>query len=62
MRFVETNGQPGTVRVSSPILNLTRAWLCNGVEENQRPLTVSDRGFSFDVKPFEIVTVRLREN
>jgi alpha-mannosidase len=59
MRFVETNGQTGAVNVSSPILNVEKGWLCNGVEENQRPLTVSQAGFSFAVKPFEIVTVRL---
>ncbi|MCL5744526.1 MAG: polysaccharide lyase family protein [Acidobacteria bacterium] len=59
MRFVETNGQAATVKVTSPILNVERAWLCNSVEETQRPLTVSPGGFSFDVKPFEIVTVRL---
>lgn len=59
LRFVETNGQSGAVNVSSPILRLERVWLCNSVEENQRSLTVSPRGFSFNVKPFEIVTVRL---
>ena len=59
MRFVETNGQPGTVNVSSTIVNVDRAWLCSSVEENQRPLTVSPRGFTFNTKPFEIVTVRL---
>lgn len=59
LRFVETNGQSGTVKVMSLVLNLERAWLCNSVEENQRPLTVSPGGFSFDVKPFGIITVRL---
>jgi hypothetical protein len=59
MRFVETNGQSGTVKLSSPILNVDRAWLCTSVEENRQPLTVSGGGFSFNVKPFEIVTVRL---
>jgi alpha-mannosidase len=59
MRFVETDGRPGTVNVSSTILNVERGWRCNSVEENQEPLTVSPHGFSFSVKPFGIVTVRL---
>jgi hypothetical protein len=59
MRFVETDGQAGTVKVSSPVLNVDRAWLCNSMEENRQPLTVAGGGFSFNVKPFEIVTVRL---
>jgi len=59
MRFVDTTGQPGSVNVGSPILSVERGWLCNSVEENQRPLTVSSRGFSFNAKPFEIITVRL---
>jgi hypothetical protein len=59
MRFVETNGQSGDVNVTSPLLNVERAWLCNSVEENQRSLTISPGGIYFSVKPFEIVTVRL---
>ena len=59
MRFVDTGGQAGTVNVSTPILNVEKAWLCTGMEENQQPLTVAGGGFSFNVKPFEIVTVRL---
>ena len=59
MRFVETDGRPGTVNVSSTIVNVEKGWLCNSVEENQEPLTVSPHGFSFSVKPFGIVTVRL---
>ena len=38
MRFLDTTGQAGSVLVSSPILKVARAWLCNSVEENQRPL------------------------
>jgi hypothetical protein len=41
-------------------VDVGRAWLCNAVEEDQQPLTVSPHGFSFNVKPFQIVTVRLQ--
>ena len=59
MRFLDTTGQPGTVKVSTSLLSLERGWLCNAVEENQGPLEVSAHGFSFNIKPFEIITVRL---
>jgi hypothetical protein len=59
LRLVETNGQSGAVNVRIPILNVERAWMANGVEENRRPLAVTPRGFTVEVKPFEIVTVRL---
>jgi hypothetical protein len=59
LRFVEVGGQSGTVNVSSPVLKVQNAWLCTSVEEKQRPLEVSPQGFTFPVKPFEIVTVRL---
>jgi hypothetical protein len=60
LRFLEVDGKPGTVNVQGPILNLESGWICNAVEENHQPLSVSPHGFSFAVKPFEIVTVRLQ--
>ena len=60
LRFLEVDGKPGTVNVQGPILNLESGWICNAVEENRQPLSVSPHGFSFAVKPFEIVTVRLQ--
>ena len=62
LRFVEVGGQSSTVRVSSPLLKVQNAWLCTSVEEKQRPLVVSPQGFTFPVKPFEIVTVRWEGN
>ncbi len=59
LRFVEVNGQPAAVRAATPLLTLERGWLCNSVEANRRPIAVSAQTFHFDVKPFEIVTVRL---
>jgi alpha-mannosidase len=60
MRFLEIAGQPATVNVNAPLLDVQSAWLCNAMEENQRPVAVSGRGFSFAVKPHEIVTVRVQ--
>lgn len=59
MRFAENDGRSCAVHVRIPIMAVDRAWLSNSVEENQHPLAVSAGGFDFDVKPFQIVTVRL---
>jgi alpha-mannosidase len=58
LRFVELSGHAGTASVSSPLLNVERAWKCNAMEKNEQALSVSPHGFNFAVKPFEIVTVR----
>ncbi len=60
LRFVEVNGQPSTVRVETPILNLQNAWICNAMEKNQQPLNVSPHHLEFSIKPFEIVTIRVQ--
>jgi hypothetical protein len=60
LRFVEVNGEPSTVKVDVPIVNLQNAWLCNAMEKNQQLLAVSGHSFQFPVKPFEIVTVRVQ--
>jgi hypothetical protein len=60
LRFVEVNGQPSTVKVEVPILDLQSGWICNAMEKNQQPLAVSGHNLQFPVKPFEIVTVRVQ--
>jgi alpha-mannosidase len=42
------------------MLKVESAWTCNALEENQQPLPVSPHGFSVSVKPFQIVTVRMK--
>jgi hypothetical protein len=60
LRFVEVDGQHGTVGVKVPILNLQSAWICNAMEKNQQPVTVSGHRLEFSIKPFEIVTIRVQ--
>jgi alpha-mannosidase len=60
LRFVEVDGKQATVGVKVPILNLENAWMCNAMEKNQQPLTVSGHGLEFSIKPFEIVTLRIQ--
>ena len=60
LRFVEVAGRAGTVDVSIPLLHAESAWSCNAMEQKIGALPVSAHGFTFPVKPFQIVTVRLK--
>lgn len=60
LRFVETEGQTGQARIRIPYWKLSAAWRSNSVEDNDRPLELSDGDISFDFRPFEIVTLRVR--
>ena len=48
-----------TVGVSSPILDIQAAWLCNAMEENENGLAVAEKGVKFTISPYEIATVRV---
>ena len=39
--------------------DITKAWRTNLLEENGKALTVANNEVTFDIKPFEIVTMRL---
>jgi len=60
IRFLEVGGKTGTVNVKLPHLNAQSAWSCNLMEQKGDPLPLSPEGFSFPVKPFQIVTVRVK--
>ena len=60
LRFMELDGKPSTVKVTIPIVDLQSAWTCNAVEKCQDSLPVSSHSFSFDIKPFQIVTLRIQ--
>lgn len=62
LRFLEIAGRSAKVDVSSPILDVQSAWLCSAMEENQQSLAISGEGIRFEVKPYEIVTVRIQGN
>jgi alpha-mannosidase len=59
LRFAETSGQAASVRVTTPLLRVERAWMANSVEENQQALAVTPDGFGFNARPFSVVTVRV---
>ena len=60
MRFLEVGGEAKQVEVQTPHLNVKAAWSADALERKQAPLETLDHGFRFSVKPFQIVTVRLR--
>ena len=59
MRFLETGGQASTVEVNASHFDVKSAWSSDALERKQSALTTTEHGFSFPIKPFGIVTVRL---
>jgi alpha-mannosidase len=60
LRFLEVAGRSGTVNVRIPLLNAEGVWNCNLMEQKGDALPLLPHGFSFPVKPFQIVTVRVK--
>jgi len=61
LRFLEIGGEAGPTEISIPLLKVESAWRCNAMEANQLALQlVGDHGFKFDIKPHQIVTVRVK--
>ena len=60
MRFLNLGGQAGEVKVTTSLLDVKSAWLCNAMEASQQQISdTSAHGFSFPIKPHQIVTVRV---
>jgi len=59
LRFLEVAGKAGRVNVRIPLLKAESAWDCNAMEEKGDSLPFAEHGFSFSVKPFQIITVRV---
>ena len=60
VRLLETEGRPVRVNLTFPGLNLVSAWRCNAVEDNSQPLDVGYDNLRVNLKPFEIVTIRVK--
>jgi alpha-mannosidase len=59
LRFLEVGGQPNTVDVQTPLVDVKSAWSSDALERKKAALETSAHGFRFPVKPFQIVTIRL---
>jgi alpha-mannosidase len=63
LRFLEIEGKAARVGVDSPLLNVQAAWQCSAMEANQQQLSLDGpHGFSFEIQPHQIVTVRVKAN
>jgi hypothetical protein len=59
IRLLETAGRGGTARISSKLLQIEKAWLCNAAEDNQSEIALADNAIEVALKPYSIVTVRV---
>jgi hypothetical protein len=60
LRFREIAGRAGEAELRLPTFRLREAWLCNGVEDNQRKLKSSANAVIVPYKPNAFGTVRLK--
>ena len=60
LRFREIAGRAGQAELKLPRLRVKEAWLCNGVEEDQRKLAVTGNAVTVPYKPNQFMTVRLK--
>ena len=58
-RLVETGGRTSAARLSSHLLQIDRAWLCNAAEDNQREIASQKDGLEIAMPPYSITTLRL---
>ena len=59
VRLLETAGHEGRARLSSRLLEFSRAWLSNATEDNLREIPASKDGVEVALSPYAIVTLRL---
>ena len=60
LRLVETGGRETTASLRFPRLAVKSAQLCNGVEDNLRPLSPGSNSLNLRFHPYEVVTVRIQ--
>lgn len=60
IRLLETAGRDGNATLDLPVLNVSEAFLCNGVEEILQPLEVSGSSVTVPYRGNRYVTIRLR--
>ncbi len=59
IRLLETGGTAASAHLTFPIFDVESAWRANAAEENQEPLHPSGHSLAVDLKPHEIVTLRV---
>jgi hypothetical protein len=59
LRLQESAGRPATARINSEFVAVRNAWLCNVLEDNRSQLNVSGDAVEVELKPFQVVTIRI---
>ena len=59
LRLEELAGKPAKVRIGSQYFQVREAWLCSGLEDDKAHLNTSDGAVEIEIKPFEVITLRL---
>lgn len=60
LRLQESFGEATTAHLRSDYFTFDRAWLCSAVEDNESELPAAAGDLSVALKPFQVVTVRVR--
>lgn len=60
LRLQESAGEASDIRVHSQFLTFEQAWLCDLLEEKKTDIKMSGDGFSIPIKPFQVLTLRIR--
>ncbi|HLX82261.1 MAG TPA: polysaccharide lyase family protein [Terriglobales bacterium] len=60
IRLQETAGKRSDVKIHAPSLRVERAWRCNLLEDIQAEVTIQGEDLSVPIKPFQVLTLRLR--
>ena len=59
LRLLETGGAATNARLNFPLFNVEKAWRATAAEENLEPLSPDGHTLAVEVKPHEIVTLRV---
>jgi hypothetical protein len=60
LRLQETAGESSDVRVHSKYLTFERVWLCDLLEENRVEIKTTRDNLSVPIRPFQVLTLRIR--
>jgi alpha-mannosidase len=59
LRLEELAGKLAKLKISSQFFRMREVWRCSGLEDDERRVDTGDDGVEFEIRPFEIVTLRL---
>lgn len=60
VRVEEISGKAAAVHITSDYLRVLQAWLSNALEDRLSSLSAIDGGVNIELKPFEVVTIRIK--